>query len=549
MRAKQTINTFSTHLITTDAVPEGRQVCVRGDVNGPLEWNPHARRYAGMFLFTPGEKRGYDIRVKKGDAEDVVESVSLAYTDDDIELIPTLAEITELGDGLTRLFPDRVSIESIYTFPDTGRDIKLFILTNPDVPTRGKQNIFVTGRLHHWENSGVSALYLIRELLFGEARKWLDAYTVLVIPFTNPNIDDPRTIHNNRVWLVNNLIEPDAIAITERVLDKYKPEFWLDMHSGGPFFGAHPVGEEAFDYAWSQRLGEELVQAAEKQGAARHADNWDIGIRDLTARGLIAEGEVLTDPYVNKVFNARLYAAYYDRLRYGMQGRNFPATATDYGYGYGHTLSFFDESKWIQLKDPWTHTMFPYGGMPEDPMSPVYKLLRLFPLGQERFSGHYHAGIPCQAVMQTGNAPATDAVLVFAWSDTGDFDELRRGRVLLWRDRKAISLIQKESREVGLHTISVEIFARRLPDCAWAFRIPIPEGFTFKRASYHGLCLENERYVAKEIRQVPEPFFEPEGKWVFIPLQPDRVESVLNVEFLSFPVLQSRNECVLIEPK
>ena len=377
----------------------------------------------------------------------------------------------------------------------------------------------------------MSALYLIRELLFSEARKWLDAYTVLAIPFTNPNIDDPRAIHNNRIWLVNNLIEPDAIAIKERVLDRFKPEFWLDMHSGMPFFGAHPVGEEPFDKEWSQLIAEELVRAAEKQGAARHADNWNIGIRDLTERGLTVKGEVLADPCVNKVFDARLYAAYYDRIRYGVRGRAFPATATEYGYGYCHSMSFFDESRWIQIRDPWTKTLLKNGGTPEDPMSPVYKLLRLFPLGQDRFTGNFHAGLPCNAVMQAGNADSKDAVLVFAWSDTGDFDELRSARCLLWRDRQAISLVQKESRGDRCVVISVEIFARRLPDCTWAFRIPIPEGFAFRRASYHELCFQDERYVAGKIRGEPVPCFEPEKKWVFIPLQPDRVESVLIVEF------------------
>ncbi len=528
---RRRLNEYSMHLVTTFAAPPGSPVHVRGDVAGPLVWNDHARCHAGMFLFVPGEKRGYDICVKKGDAEEVVESVALEYTRDETELVPTLAEITELGEGLTALFPDRVSVESIYTFPDSGREIKLFILTNRNVPAGKKQNILVTGRLHHWENSGVSALYLIRELLFGEGRQWLDAYTVLVIPFANPNVKDPRTIHNNRVWLVDNLVEPDAVAIKERVLDAFKPELWLDMHSGGPFFGAHPVGEEAFDYEWSQRIAEELVRAAEERGAARHLDNWASGLRGLKERGLIAEGEIPADPYVNKVFDARLYAAYYDRLRYGMRGRGFPATATEYGYGHCHCMSFFDESKWFQLKDPWTNTLLSYGATPEAPMSPVYKLLRLFAMGRERFPGNYHPGLPCTAVLQAANAESKDAVLVFAWSDTGDFEELRRARCLLWRDRKAISLVQKESRDGDRHVFSVEIFSRRLPGCTWAFRIPIPAGLVFKGASYHGLRFENERYRAGERRQEPEPLFEPEGKWVFIPLRPDRVESVLKVAF------------------
>ena len=105
MTAQRTINEFSTHIVSTDTAPEGSHVYVRGDINGPLEWNSQARCHAGMFLFAPGEKRGYDICVRSGETEEVTESVSLEYTRDERELIPTVAEITELGDGLMAALP------------------------------------------------------------------------------------------------------------------------------------------------------------------------------------------------------------------------------------------------------------------------------------------------------------------------------------------------------------------------------------------------------------------------------------------------------------
>ena len=534
MDARRTINEYSTHIVSTDAVPEGVTVYVTGDIDGPLLWNSHTKCYAGMFLFAPGESRSYEIRARQGDSERVLEKVCLDYERDDEELIPTLAEIGELGRAIVRLFPDLVRVESIYTFPETGRDIKLFVLTNPAIPERDKQVVLATGRLHHWENSGVSALYLIRELLFGEARKWLDKYIVLVIPFTNPNTKDPRWIHNNRVWLVNNLVEPDGIALQKEVLDRFKPEFWLDMHSGGPFLMAHPVGEEDFDYEWSQGLAEELVQAAERRGI-EHGDNWAHGIKELEERRLVAEGEILTDPYLNKVFNARLYAAYYDRIRYGIQGRDFPATANDYGYGYCHSISFTDESQYIQLRNPRTKHWYQTNGSPEAPRSPVYKLLQLFQAGQRHFSGNCHRGLPCNAVWRAWQFPLEEAVVLFAWSDTGDYAELRHARYLLWRDRKTISLVQTESRQKDSYTIRVEIFARRMPDCKWAFRMPVPDGCRLRIATHNELVFRsdgNESYVTGDVLQELEPFNEPEGRWVFLPLCPQTVESAVIAEFV-----------------
>ncbi|NLX23862.1 MAG: hypothetical protein GXY55_19590 [Phycisphaerae bacterium] len=500
-------------------------LCVRGDIQGRLAWDNVAGRYTGWFeLPAKGEELGfYEIISATESVEQVLQRVNIRYTFDKFYFPPRWENINDINAYLARRFAPLVRREALYRYPRYGRNIQLLTLTDPKVPVSKKQIIFLTGRIHNPESGTTASLFRFCQwLLEGEGREYLREYLFLIIPMVIPLTfeEDPRAHAVNREWR-DDTVEPDILAIREKVIDRYRPEAWIDCHTfnaemdlankkemrekHSDYIVAHAPNEEGFDYEYSRDIALRLIRAAEAQGFQHRNRAYFLGWERSFRKGsFVQPGEKVRTRFDPAgVFSGQDYAFYADRDGYGLSGRTWAAMACDYGYDRCHAINMCLESKPLHVY--WGQGPFHYPRRFSD--STVIKLQELCRLGREGFAGQYQPGFPCNLVLADVYQESASVVLC-AWGR--DREALRQSRVTLWRRRRSIRIHRTLSSKGSIKTVQVQLY------CVCSIK-PVPGGLRFLVPAGHrvaGVKVDGRECRPKMIRgdYLFVPFYVKQGK-------------------------------------
>lgn len=493
--------------IVRQAIPDGLDfdsdctLSVNGDLNGDLSRDPSGG-WSGFFEY-PGkgnEKGYYEVVLTHGDRRLLLSRVHVEYEFDALYFSPKWDNIDKLNDFLSDKYTV-VEKEIIYEYPVLGRNIQLLKITDPLVPLAEKQVILLTGRVHNAESgTTMSLLRFVKWLLDGSGQPYLSRYLFLIIPITIPlamDLEDPRSHDINREWRVD-MVEPDLLAIRDRVIDRYVPEIWVDSHNFnavldlsaenalrmecGDYLVAHPATEVYFDWDYSRDIARRMVAAAEKHGHChRGAEFFTYWAKDLNRRGLATEGETIQTEHDDcGIFSGRDYARYADRVKYGLQGRDFAAMAGDYGYERCHSINIITETKPTSVINsyPASDGSVTYNEAihypPEYQNSNLLKLQEICLIGCEHFLGQAHSGFPCNLLIADGNQ-SKDSVILVAWG--GNYQDRRLSRQTLWSHRRSIT-VKTANLEDDENGMQVSVYTCRDILCQAALRVPLPAGST-----------------------------------------------------------------------
>jgi hypothetical protein len=492
---------------------------VRGDIQGPLVWEERAQRYTGWFeLPAKGEELGYYEIVTQNDHESrILRRVNILYTFDKHYFPPRWENIDQINGYLARRFTPLVERQIIYSYPRYHRNIQLLKVTDPAVPLTKKQVILLTARVHNPESGTTASLFRFTQwLLEGEGREFLREYLFLIIPMLIPLTfeEDPREHAVNREWR-EEMTESDLLAIRRKVIDRYRPEAWIDCHTFnaemdltnkkemreqyGDYIVAHAPNEQDFDYEYTRDIARRLIHAAELQGHRHRHRTYFLRWEQNFNKGLfVRPGEkIKTDFDPAGIFSGRDYAVYADRDPYGLNGRTWPAMACDYGYARCHAINLCLESKPLHVY--WGQGPFHYPRQFSD--STVVKLQELCRLGRNHFSGQARPGFPCNLIVSDVLQDQSSLILC-AWGK--DREVIRQSRTELWRHRYSIQ-IRRESLPEKTNEIRAVIFCvRNIEPTPAALRIKIPTGVRSPKITLNG----------KKCRPVRVS-----NEYLFIPLQ------------------------------
>jgi hypothetical protein len=355
----------------------------------------------------------------------------------------------------------------------------------------------LTGRVHNPESGMTSALFRFIKWLLetNDGKAASRDYLFLIIPFTIPLTfaEDPRAHNVNRCWFPE-MTEPDLLAIRNKVLDRYLPEIWIDLHSfnevlplekpeekrkrRGDYIVAHPVNECWFDRFFSKEIAREAILAAESAGHEhRNREFFDEWVKKFSNGPYATPNEnIITEHDPIGIFSGKDYARYADRGKYGPEGRNWPAMACDYGYYRCHSLNLCFECKPLHVK----REDRTYHYSPGFPDSHLVKLKKLCELGKNSFSGQPTSGFPCNLIASDTDDNENSAILC-AWGN--DREKLRTSRKKLWQNRRA-AVVRKFEGKDGKLTVSVHWFCSETVDSV--IRLPfankgkVPEIYTEK---------------------------------------------------------------------
>jgi len=490
---------------------------VRGDIQGPLAWDKSSKAFTGWFeLPAKGEERGF-YEITAGDEPDptILQRVNIQYTFDKFYFPPRWENINQLNAYLAKRYAPVVQREILYRYPRYKRNIQLLKITDPSVPQSRKQIIFLTARVHNPESGTTASLFRFTKwLLEGQGREFLRDYLFLIIPMVIPLTfeEDPRLHSVNREWR-DDTVEPDLLAIREKVLDRYLPEAWIDCHTfnaemdltnkkemreqHGDYIVAHTPEEQAFDESYSRDIALRLIRAAEAQGH-RHRTrsyflNWE---RNFKKGPFVKPGErVKTRFHPAGIFSGKDYSFYADRDAYGLNGRTWAAMACDYGYARCHAINLCLESKPLHVY--WGRGPFHYPRRFSD--SSVVKLQELCRLGREQFPGQPCSGFPCHLLLSDAFENESSVILC-AWGK--DRQTLRQSRGILWKHRRSIQIHRIEPFVKG-KPMHFQIFCiASIKPVAAAVRVKAPSSDTSATITING----------REIRQRAADGF------LFIPL-------------------------------
>jgi len=477
----------------------GMNISLRGDLNGHLSPKKNGV-YGGIFEYpAKGYEKGYyEIVARRGKALEVLEKVTVKYTFNPLYFPPRWENVDLVNRFLARFYSPYVEREIIYRYPRFRRDIQMLRLTDPSVPRSEKQIILFTGRVHNPESGMTVALYrFIQWLLEGAGRRHLKSYLFLIIPMTIPITfeEDPRQHNVNREWTAD-MHAKDLIAIRDKVIDKYNPEFWMDCHSfnekldlgdkkiakekHGDYIVAFPMGEEIFDHQYSLNIARRLIKAAGKKGFVhRSLDEW---LKEFAKGPWVKRGEHLVDRHDPAgIFSMLDYAQYADRGKYGFRGRDWPAMSGEYGYYRCHAVNMCAECRPLHVGGADKEVLH-YSA--RNPDSTLIKLQELCAIGQEHFSGQPVAGFPCQLIStdKTGNS---SSAMLTAWGKNRQ--ALRCSRAVLWRNRRSIVLFYERSKQKIIIECTRNITAQA------ALRLPWKGSKTLPRARIDGTNVKGQR--------------------------------------------------------
>jgi len=478
--------------------------CVRGDIQGPLTWEKSSKTCTGWFeLPAKGEEKGfYEIIEGSSPEGEVLQRVNIEYTFDKFYFSPRWENIDQINAYLADRYTPIVQREILYRYPRYKRDIQLLKITDPSVPLSKKQVIFLTARIHNPESGTTATLYrFVQWLLEGQGREFLREYLFLVIPMVIPLTfeEDPRIHSINREWR-DDTVEPDLLAIREKVIDRYIPEAWIDCHTFnaemeenvkkeergefGDYIVAHSPEEQFFDYDYSRDIARRLIEVAEAHGH-KHRNRafflrWEKMINKSPYR---RPGEkIKTDFDPIGIFSGRDYGVHADRDGYGPNGRTWNAMACEYGYARCHAVNMCLESKPLHVY--WGKGPFHYSRRFSD--SSLVKLQELCRLGRKQFPGQNYLGFPCNLIHSDCFQTPSSVILC---AEGKDRQELRQSRALLWQRRRSIQIHTETSNDHKQQAVRLFCVASINPVAA-SLRIKIPAGLRLAKITIDGKAVK-----------------------------------------------------------
>ena len=465
----------------------GDSAFVRGDLNGELIPDLERKRFFGVFEYpAKGYEKGYyEVVVKSGKRETVWRKINVKYVFDGDYFSPRWENTDKVNKFFARHYPQYVEREIVYTYTAFGRNIQLLKITDPATALKNKQIIMLTGRMHNPESGMTTLLFrFIKWLLETDrGKQYLKDYLFLILPFTIPLTfeEDPRMHDVNRCWIPE-MSEPDLLAIRSKVLDRWVPEIWIELHSfnevqhldrpeekrkrSGDYVVAHPVGEVWFDRPGSRQVAAKAILAAEKAGHEHRNLEFFVEWADSLAHGPYADpGEkIVTEHDPVGIFSAKDYAVYADRCKYGRKGRDWPAMACEYGYYRCHAVNMCFECKPLHVR----HEGMVYHYSPDYPNSHLVKLKNICEQGHGAFTGQPVDGFPCNLIL-ADTADNKDSAVLCAWGS--DREAMRKSREHLWRKRLEI-VVRKRKDENGSTIVAIRKFCSDAVEAA--VRLPFP---------------------------------------------------------------------------
>ena len=456
--------------VVVESFDPGSQIFLRGDLNGPLDFDFNNKCFCGCFEFpAKGSVTGvYEIVCKNGNEENIIRKVQVEYTFNNKYFSPRWENVDLINRFLANHYPC-VKRKVIYRYEKFKRDIQLLSITEPSSDIEDKQIIFITGRIHNPESGMTTALYRFVNWLLHSGNAFLEKYLFLVVPMTIPLTfdEDPRKHNVNRQWLPE-MNDPDLMAIRDKIIDKFLPEIWIDCHSFndvlpldnlteerkicGDYVVAHPVGEMFFDKPCNTEIALQIIRAAEKKGHKHRNEaffKWwaEHMIKVLPHR----PGEkFLTDHHPEGIFSGIDYAKYADRIKFGINGRDWPAMACDYGYFRCHAVNLCLECKPLHVSSGSGTIHYPASF----PDSNKVKLQELCRIGQDDFSGQPFSGFPCNIIIPDIDFN-NDSAMLCAGGDNRQ--KIRKSRYILWKNRHSIVVATQRISEK--YTVKIECIA------------------------------------------------------------------------------------------
>ena len=330
------------------------------------------------------------------------------------EIWPPLEDVKATLNAWKETYADRMTLETI-GYSLEGEPIMVAMVTDTSVPDDDKHTILITSLDSGWERGGTCGVLHTMEWLLGRSRlakKSRKYHRVVFMPVPNPygylnhlatNSKKINTYHGGRgrsdhwdlktMKVKNPEDAPHLVAIT-KVVDRYQPEFHLDMHGVGLKYAGQLVQpsigcaySNISNRPWDWRLLEAIIGYANREGHAF----------------------VRMEADAQQVFYSEGMEAY--SKRYWM-GRPFFYSA-HYGYVKYHTMPCTMEVAW-----------------PEGAVAAVKGLLDF---GNRQFADAPVPGLPVnRAVYQVGN----EAVCAYGATAA----ERRRSRVELWQRQEEIKL-------------------------------------------------------------------------------------------------------------
>jgi NAD(P)H-flavin reductase len=168
----------------------------------------------------------------------------------------TYAEVMQFVSAIAKK-SDNASVISIGKSPE-GKDIPVVVLANPAIKTAaeakasGKPVIYIQGNIHAGEVEGKEAvMMLMRDILLGEKKYWLQNQIILLAPIYNTDSNDKMEkgrrpsqedspleigIRENSQGLDLNrdgvkMEAPETQGLITNIITKWDPQLFVDLHT------------------------------------------------------------------------------------------------------------------------------------------------------------------------------------------------------------------------------------------------------------------------------------------------------------------------------
>lgn len=340
--------------------------------------------------------------------------------------------------------PDILTIESLGQTPG-GAEIPMLILTDPEVDDAEKQVAFITALHGGPERTGTTTCLHAIEWLLSEdelAKKTLRRQLLIVIPIFNPKafFETDRFLNENKIdpytggapenWDFKTMTylaadkAPEVQAFLDLV-DKYQPEFHIDLHGIG--LQEYAV-EELGDH--TRYVGQTMFEITGSAYSNYALRPWDWRVTERMIEAGMKAG------YPSDRFEADAQRAYWGPAMSGLVGKTWRGQpnfyTAQYGYAKYHTMVAALEIGWEE--------------------SGLIRLKAALELGNEPWETEKVSGYPVNRVQAfTGH-------YVTPWGRNAA--ERRRSRVELWNRQpeftQAILYPQTDGRDSYIVTMGAE---------------------------------------------------------------------------------------------